>query len=206
MKNIFVEYINSIVKEFFIESTFRLKANFRFWRQSKRKWLCNQLFDEKIVLHCRQKINVDVTKWANDFFFLVIWIVIIQFLRVKCFVCTILIVKNFFNLNCIRLNFFIYHVCFVFIITILVEFFFLSKISNVLVLDFDTSSSNRTRFRKSNAKIFFVKKTTKQIEHFFRRKTNINIFDFDKQNFNIDKKYNRKTINKKIEKTRNRWR
>ena len=68
--------------------------------------------------------------------------------------------------------------------------FFLSKISIDFVFDFDINFSNLTRFRKSNAKIFFVKKTTKQIEHFFRRKTNIDIFDFDKQSFDIDKKYN----------------
>ena len=84
-------------------------------------------------------------------------------------------------------------------------FLFLQKFSSVLVFDFD-SFSNRIRFRTLNAKNFFEKKIIKQIEYFFRRKTNIDIFDFDKQNFDIDKKYNRKTINKKIEKTRNRRR
>ena len=50
-----------------------------------------------------------------------------------------------------------------------------------------------------------MKKTTKQIEHFFRRKTNIDIFNFDKQNFDIDKKYSQTMINK-IEKMKNRQR
>ena len=58
-------------------------------------------------------------------------------------------------------------------------FLFLSKISIDFALDFNIDFSNLTRFRKLNVKTFFVKKTTKQIEYFFRSKANIDIFNFD---------------------------
>ena len=208
IKNIFVEYVNSIVKEFFIESTFRSRANFWFWRQLKRKWLCNRLFDEKIILHRRQKINVDVTKWINNWFFFSRYlncnnsILASKMLRLHDSHYEKLSQSQLYSIyfsHLSRMFCLYYH-------DSRRIFFLLSKTSIAFVLDFDTSFSNRTRFRKSNAKAFFVKKTTKQIEYLFRRRTNIDIFDFDKQNFDIDKKYNRKTINKKIEKTRNRRR
>ena len=52
--------------------------------------------------------------------------------------------------------------------------------------------------------MFVLLTQKKQITICFRRKINIKIFDFDKQNFDINKKSNQQTIKKtKIEKLKN---